>query len=368
MPANASNRGNRAGAAVRKIWGDGAKQRRQREKQMFHQLLTPVGDSLALSFLVAAIPIFVVLLMLGILKRPAWQSSFAGQPPTGDRAGCLAVPLNLALSHGGRRCPRCGRSCSCSPPSRFTTSRYSRAFDAFRRWVLAHLPNDKRIVLIVIGYGFGSLLEGVSGFGAPVAITASLLIMLGFKSLDAVVYALIFNTAPVAFGSLGIPITTLAGVTSLPAPTLGAMVGRQLPFFAMLLPFYVMAMYGGLKSVRALFPVLLVAGGAFGGAVHLLQLCELCADRRAVGAERATVHRAVPQSVATQARPGICAGRRPLQRNPYRPCHRPHLAGLAALADHVRRGHGLDALQGRHLGSAADPVAGPAQPGLHHPV
>jgi lactate permease len=129
--------------------------------------------------------------------------------------------------------------------------------------VLEHLPNDKRIVLIVIGYGFGSLLEGVSGFGAPVAITASLLIMLGFKSLDAVVYALIFNTAPVAFGSLGIPITTLAGVTEYSPHVLGAMVGRQLPFFALLLPFYVMAMYGGMKSVRQLWPVLLIAGGAF---------------------------------------------------------------------------------------------------------
>jgi lactate permease len=78
-----------------------------------------------------------------------------------------------------------------------------------------------------------------------------------------VVYALIFNTAPVAFGSLGIPITTLAGVTDLPAHTLGAMVGRQLPFFALLLPFYVMAMFGGMKSVKQLWPVLLVAGGAF---------------------------------------------------------------------------------------------------------
>ena len=99
----------------------------------------------------------------------------------------------------------------------YNTAVLSGRFDAFRRWVLDHLPNDKRIVLIVIGYGFGSLLEGVSGFGAPVAITASLLIMLGFKPIDAVVYALIFNTAPVAFGSLGIPITTLAGVTGLPA-------------------------------------------------------------------------------------------------------------------------------------------------------
>jgi lactate permease len=234
---------------------------------MFNQLLTPVGDSLALSFLVAAIPIVVVLVMLGVLQRPAWQAALAGL--ISGLAIAVAVwkmPVGLALN-----ATAAGVAFALWPIMwivfaaliLYNTAVLSGRFDAFRRWVLAHLPNDKRIVLIVIGYGFGSLLEGVSGFGAPVAITASLLIMLGFKSLDAVVYALIFNTAPVAFGSLGIPITTLAGVTGLPAPTLGAMVGRQLPFFAMLLPFYVMAMYGGMKSVRALFPVLLVAGGAF---------------------------------------------------------------------------------------------------------
>ncbi|HKU63930.1 MAG TPA: L-lactate permease [Rhizomicrobium sp.] len=234
---------------------------------MFHQLLTPVGDSLPLSFLVASIPIVIVLVMLGVLQRPAYQAALAGLI-----AGLIVaiavwqMPLNLALN-----ATAAGVAFALWPIMwivfaaliLYNTAVLSGRFDAFRRWVLAHLPNDKRIVLIVIGYGFGSLLEGVSGFGAPVAITASLLIMLGFKSLDAVVYALIFNTAPVAFGSLGIPITTLAGVTGLPAPTLGAMVGRQLPFFALLLPFYVMAMYGGMKSVRALFPVLLVAGGAF---------------------------------------------------------------------------------------------------------
>jgi len=234
---------------------------------MFNQLLTPVGDSLLLSFLVAAIPIVVVLVMLGVLQRPAWQSSLAGLI-TGliVAVAVWQMPMGLALN-----ATAAGVAFALWPIMwivfaaliLYNTAVLSGRFDAFRRWVLEHLPNDKRIVLIVIGYGFGSLLEGVSGFGAPVAITASLLIMLGFKSLDAVVYALIFNTAPVAFGSLGIPITTLAGVTSLPASTLGAMVGRQLPFFALLLPFYVMAMYGGMKSVRQLTPVLLVAGGAF---------------------------------------------------------------------------------------------------------
>ncbi|MGH7227545.1 MAG: L-lactate permease, partial [Gemmataceae bacterium] len=132
-------------------------------------------------------------------------------------------------------------------------------FDAFRRWILEHLPDDRRIILIVIGYCFGALLEGVTGFGAPVAIISSLLIVLGFDALDAVVYSLIFNTAPVAFGSIGVPITTLAGVTGLSDTALGAMVGRQLPFLAFLLPFYAIALYGGLRSVRALWPVLLVA-------------------------------------------------------------------------------------------------------------
>ena len=234
---------------------------------MFNQLLTPVGDSLFLSFLVATIPIIVVLVMLGVLRRPAWQASLAGLAVAMVIAiGVWQMPVNLALSSTAA-----GVAFALWPIMwivfsaliLYNTAVLSGRFDAFRRWVLMHLPQDKRIVLIVIGYGFGSLLEGVSGFGAPVAITASLLIMLGFRAIDAVVYALIFNTAPVAFGSLGIPITTLAGVTDLPAATLGAMVGRQLPFFAFLLPFYVVAMYGGMRSVKALWPVLMVAGGAF---------------------------------------------------------------------------------------------------------
>ncbi|HWA68514.1 MAG TPA: L-lactate permease [Rhizomicrobium sp.] len=236
---------------------------------MFHQLLTPVGGSLGLSFLVAAIPIMIVLLMLGVLKRPAWQSSLAAL------AAALVIaiwvwqlPVKLALLSTAN-----GVAFALWPImwivfaalTLYNVAVQSGRFDAFRRWILAHLPDDRRIILIVIGYGFGALLEGVTGFGAPVAICASLLIMLGFKAVDAVVYALLFNTAPVAFGSLGIPITTLAGVTGLPADALGAMVGRQLPIFAFLLPFYVIAMYGGLRSVKALFPVILVAGGAFAG-------------------------------------------------------------------------------------------------------
>jgi lactate permease len=118
--------------------------------------------------------------------------------------------------------------------------------------------------LVVIGFCFGALLEGIAGFGAPVAITASLLIFCGFPALEAVVFVLIFNTTPVAFGALGTPVTVLGAVTGLPAPALAAMIGRQLPLMAAILPFYVMALYGGWRSIRALWPMLLVAGVSFG--------------------------------------------------------------------------------------------------------
>ena len=129
--------------------------------------------------------------------------------------------------------------------------------------MITHLPDDRRVVLVVVGFCFGALLEGIAGFGTTVAITSSLLILVGFPPLEALVFVLIFNTAPVAFGALGVPVTVLAAVTGLPASVLGSMIGRQLPIIALILPFYVTALYGGRRSVRALWPVLLVAGGSF---------------------------------------------------------------------------------------------------------
>jgi len=117
---------------------------------------------------------------------------------------------------------------------------------------------------VVVGFCFGALLEGVAGFGCPVAITASLLILVGFPAVEALVFALIFNTTPVAFGGLGLPVTVLGAVTDLPSTKLAAMIGRQLPLIALILPFYVIALYGGWRSVRSLWPVLLVAGASFG--------------------------------------------------------------------------------------------------------
>src|SRR6201999_1001836 len=234
---------------------------------MFHQLLTPVSGSLGLSFLVAILPIVTVLLLLGVVRRRAWQAALAG----------LIVGLIVAIAVW--RLPAGIAFAAASNGAVFAlwpvmwiviTALFvyniavsSGRFDAFRAWIIKHLPNDRRVVLIVIAFCFGALLEGIAGFGTPVAITSSLLILCGFPALEAIVFVLIFNTTPVAFGALGAPVTVLGAVTGLPAPALAAMVGRQLPFVALILPFYVIALYGGMRSVRALWPVLLVAGGSF---------------------------------------------------------------------------------------------------------
>src|SRR4030088_2833504 len=189
---------------------------------MFHQLLTPVGDSLALSFLVAILPVAAVLVLLGILKRPAWQAALAGLAVALLIAvTAWGVPVQIAIASALN-----GAVFALWPVMwivinallLYNVAVASGRFDAFRAWVSGHLPNDRRGVLIAMGFCFGALLEGIAGFGAPVAITASLLIMCGFPALDALVFVLVFNTTPVAFGALGAPVTVLGAVPGRPGP------------------------------------------------------------------------------------------------------------------------------------------------------
>lgn len=128
---------------------------------------------------------------------------------------------------------------------------------------LAGLAPDPRVQVILIAFSFGAFLEGIAGFGAPVAITAAILIQLGFKPLHASGLALIANTAPVAFGSLGIPITTLSNVTGLDVHALSKMVGRQLPFFSVLVPFWVVWALAGWRGLLGVWPAALTAGVGF---------------------------------------------------------------------------------------------------------
>ncbi|MBI3792687.1 MAG: L-lactate permease [Gemmatimonadetes bacterium] len=135
-------------------------------------------------------------------------------------------------------------------------------FDIVRAGI-AGLTGDKRLQLLLIAFAFGAFFEGAAGFGTPVAVTAALLLGLGFTPLEASGLSLIANTAPVAFGALGTPVVALQGVTGLDMHALSAAVGRQLPVFSCIIPFWLVAAYAGWAGVRATWPALIVAGVSF---------------------------------------------------------------------------------------------------------
>lgn len=135
-------------------------------------------------------------------------------------------------------------------------------FDVIRSSIVA-LTDDQRLQMLLIGFSFGAFLEGAAGFGAPVAITAALLVGLGFNPLYAAGLCLIADTAPVAFGALGIPVIVAGQVSGLDPMAVGAMAGRQLPFLSFFLPFWLVFVMDGVKGVRETWPAALVAGGSF---------------------------------------------------------------------------------------------------------
>src|SRR6185503_13944273 len=135
-------------------------------------------------------------------------------------------------------------------------------FDVLRGSLGAIAP-DPRVQVILIAFSFGAFFEGAAGFGTPVAVTAAILIQLGFKPLQACGLSLIANTAPVAFGALGTPIIALSKVTGFDEVTLSKMVGRQLPFFSVLVPFWVVWAQAGWRGMLGVWPAALVAGVSF---------------------------------------------------------------------------------------------------------
>ncbi|HZG28309.1 MAG TPA: L-lactate permease [Ensifer sp.] len=135
-------------------------------------------------------------------------------------------------------------------------------FEIIRRSILS-VTEDQRLQLLLVGFAFGAFLEGAAGFGAPVAITAALLVGLGFQPLYAAGLCLIANTAPVAFGAMGIPIIVAGQVTGLDPFHIGQMAGRQLPLLSVLVPFWLILIMDGVRGVRETWPAILVAGGSF---------------------------------------------------------------------------------------------------------
>lgn len=219
-----------------------------------------------LSPLVAAVPIVVLLISIAALRMKVhWAALLGLGVSLAVAAGVFQMPIKMALGAavygaGYGFFPIGWIILSVLFLHQLTVQRGR--FEALRQ-SLERLTPDPRIQLILIAFSFGACIEGVAGFGAPVAITGAILIQLGFRPLHASALALIANTAPVAFGSLGIPLTTLGQVTGLDVGKLSAMVGRQLPLFSMVIPFWVVWAYCGWKKAAEIWPVALTAGVTF---------------------------------------------------------------------------------------------------------
>ncbi|MEQ4599419.1 MAG: L-lactate permease, partial [Methylobacteriaceae bacterium] len=135
---------------------------------------------------------------------------------------------------------------------------------------VAGITTDRRLQLLLVAFAFGAFFEGAGGFGTPVAVTGAILIGLGFSPLAASGLSLIANTAPVAYGALGAPIQGLASVTGYDPYILGAMIGRQLPFFSIIVPFWLIWVFAGFRGMIKIWPPILVCGGSFAAAQFLI--------------------------------------------------------------------------------------------------
>jgi lactate permease len=233
---------------------------------LWPQPLAPV-HSVALSALVAAIPLAVVLLLMGGLRKSGLLASACG----------LAAALLLAVGVWGMPAPLAGLTLAYGWAFAlwsilwivfnglwlYNLAADTGSFGQLRRWMASCAPGDRCVQAVLVAFCFGALLEGSAGFGAPVAITAFLLVGLGFQPRLAVLVCLIANTAPVAFGAIGVPVVALAGVTGLDVMKLSAMVGRQLPFLSLALPAYLVWVVGGRRGLATAWPAAVVAGVSF---------------------------------------------------------------------------------------------------------
>ena len=240
---------------------------------MFEQVLDPVGGSLGLSALCAVLPLLTLFVLLGALRVKAWIAGLISLLVAILVATVLySMPVDQALLSATE-----GAAFGFFPILWIVLNAIwvynltveTGHFDVLRRSFEKVSP-DQRIQAIIIAFCFGALLEALAGFGTPVAITVVMLMALGFAPIKAAAVALIANTAPVAFGALATPIVTLATVTSgvndnpgLTVDNLGAMVGRQTPILAVVVPLVLVLVVDGKRGVRQTWPVALVAGLAF---------------------------------------------------------------------------------------------------------
>ncbi len=232
---------------------------------MWNQIYNPLGNA-ALSTIAAAIPVVTLLVLIASGKVKAHIAAIIALILANIVAiFVFTMPANLSI-----RASVLGIFVGFFPIGwivlnviflyRITVE--TGRFELLQR-AIGGVTTDRRLQLLLIAFAFGAFFEGASGFGTPVAITAAVLIGLGFSPLAASGLSLIANTAPVAFGALGTPIQGLASVTGLDPYTLGAMVGRQLPFFSLLVPFWLIWAFAGWRGMMAIWPAILVTGVSF---------------------------------------------------------------------------------------------------------
>ncbi|GHE81217.1 L-lactate permease [Amycolatopsis deserti] len=233
---------------------------------MYRQVLDPVAGSLAWSSLVAAIPLLTLFVLLGILRMTAWLAALISLAVAVVVAIVVypmpAGPAFLAASEGAAFgfFPILWIVINAIWIYNMTVA--TGHFDVLRR-SFARVSDDQRIQGVIIAFSFGALLEALAGFGTPVAITSVMLIALGFRPIKAAAVALVANTAPVAFGALAVPITTLATVTGLPLHDLSSMVGRQTPLLGVFVPLALVFIIDGRRGLRQTWPAALVCGVVF---------------------------------------------------------------------------------------------------------
>jgi lactate permease len=261
--------------------------------QVWSQSYTLFGRGLGFSALIASLPIVTLLFLLGVRRKPAWFASLCA----------LGVALVIALF--AYRFP---------PSLTFTSAAYGAGFGLFPiSWIvfwaitlyrvtvvtgkfevikasMGNLTSDARLQALLIAFAFGAFVEGAAGFGTPVAVAAAMLVGLGFSPFYASALCLVANTAPVAFGSIGIPVVTLAGITGLPLDKLSGMVGRLCAPLSLFVPAYLICIMVGWRGMLEVWPAVVVVGGVFASVQFFMsnyvgpQLTDIMSSLCALGA------------------------------------------------------------------------------------
>ncbi len=240
---------------------------------MWQQNYEPIGGSLAISALVAAVPLIVLFLMLGVFRKASWLAAMAALV-SGLLVALAAygMPAKLAVISVAY-----GAAYGIFPIAWVVFSSImlyrivvdSGKFEIIKNSVGA-LTDDRRLQALFIAFAFGAFIEGAAGFGAPVAVAGAMLAGLGFDPFYAAGICLLANTAPVAFGSIGIPVVTLANVTGLPVEALSAMVGRLSAMVSIFIPAYLLVVMAGRKRTMEVLPAVVACGVSFAGMQFLV--------------------------------------------------------------------------------------------------